>query len=111
MRTRPVALLAMFVGVASAIGLISCGTASVKELLPTPTPNPIDTTFRAGVLGKMVKPRDCDRAGCHTDDFGAPAGQLTLGSTSGTSLDQIYYLLINSGGTSQRGGGDKDVNT
>ena len=73
-------------------------------------PNPIVTTFRGGILNKVVGVRDCAKVGCHDADLGSPAGQLALGQTS-LSQDQIYTLLITSGGTSQRGGGDKDVNT
>lgn len=80
------------------VGLMACGEASLKVSTPTPPPdNDVDCTFRVGVMETFAT-RDCGNATCHIDPGQA---QLTLLSTT-MSENQIYDLLLDSGGTSQR---------
>lgn len=91
--------LAGLVVTAALAGLLSasCGEATVKVSTPTPTPNEsVDCTFRGGVVETFVT-RDCGNTGCHLQPG---AAQLTL--VGPMDDDEIYRLLLDSGGTAQR---------
>ena len=98
--TRRFTSLAGLVCTTAAAALVSaaCGEASLKVSTPTPTPNQsIDCTFRVGVVETFLT-RDCGNLSCHLDP-----GQAQLSLASGTmDDDEIYRLLLDSGGTAQR---------
>lgn len=76
----------------------ACGEASLKVTKPTPTPDDsIDCSFSGGVMETFAT-RDCGNAGCHGQNFSA---QLQLVSPD-LSNDEIYDLLLDSGGIVQR---------
>lgn len=106
MRSRLFALTCLAVTLAAA-SLTSCGEASVKLIEPTPTPG-LNFTFRGGVI-PALKARDCARSSCHDYDGGSPSGQIPFGGNT-ISAALLYTMIVTSGGTLQRGGGDLDVN-
>jgi len=82
----------------AALASAACGEASLKVSTPTPTPNQsVDCTFRGGVMETFVT-RDCGNSSCHIEPG---AAQLTLVSET-MSEDEVYRLLLDSGGSSQR---------
>lgn len=98
--TRRFRSLAGLASTAAAAALLSaaCGEASLKVSTPTPTPNQsVDCTFRGGVVETFLT-RDCGNLSCHLDPG---AAQLTLASGI-MDDDEIYRLLLDSGGTAQR---------
>ena len=97
------ALLAGLTVSCALAGLLACGEASLKVTTPTPTPDSsVDCTFRGGVKETFAT-RDCGNTGCHVEPSPGNLGaaQLTLVSNS-LSDDDLYDLLIDSGGSSQR---------
>lgn len=78
----------------------ACGEASLKVTRPTPTPDgSVDCTFSGGVMETFAT-RDCGNATCHGSPFTA---DLQLVSAD-LSNDELYHLLMNSGGSAQRAG-------
>jgi len=95
------AFLAVLSVASATVGLLACGEASLKVSTPTPTPDDlVDCTFSVGVMETFAT-RDCGNVSCHIDPGTA---QLTLLSTT-MSNDEIYRLLLDSGGSSQRSSG------
>ena len=94
--TRRSHILLGLLGTSVVFGL-ACGEASLNVTKPTPTPDPVDCSFRGGVQ-EVFASRDCANVGCH---FDPGIGQLTLASDTMSNGD-IHELLLDSGGTTQR---------